>query len=180
MNKYAVVFISFISLTLIATKKENLMIHIGLSVEVRKEMCESLNRLLANEFTLYTKTVKYHWNVVGPHFGPLHELFGKQYEQLQQFSDNVAERIRQLGYMPIGTLKEFMDKATIEQKSGDNPADMVMIKNLLDGHEVIIKQLRQEIELSSKLNDMGTNNFLSDLIEKHEKIAWMLRAHLQK
>ena len=54
-----------------------------------------------------------------------------------------------------------------------------MIKDLLDDHEAIIKQLRDTIDFSSDINDMGNNNMLSDLIEKHEKTAWMLRAHLQ-
>jgi starvation-inducible DNA-binding protein len=55
-----------------------------------------------------------------------------------------------------------------------------MIRNLLNDHETIIKQIRKDIDLTAKINDMGTNNFLCDLIEKHEKTAWMLRAHLGK
>jgi starvation-inducible DNA-binding protein len=154
------------------------MTNIGLHENIRKQIADALNLLLANEYVLYTKTLKHHWNVEGKHFGPLHALFKEHYEALFIVIDDVAERARALGFMADGTLKEFLQKATIKEEPAANPNEQSMIKSLLDGHEEIILQLRNYIDLTVELGDAGTNNFLADLIEKHEKIAWMLRAHL--
>jgi starvation-inducible DNA-binding protein len=161
-------------------QKEPNIVNIGLSEKDRKQVNNQLNVLLANEYVLYTKTLKYHWNVEGPFFGSLHALFREQYEQLLTIVDHVAERIRSLGFMPFGTLQELAANASLKEQPGSNPKDMEMIRNLLNDHETIIKQIRKDIDLTAKINDMGTNNFLCDLIEKHEKTAWMLRAHLGK
>jgi starvation-inducible DNA-binding protein len=155
-------------------------INIDLSEKTRKQMSDKLNDLLSNEFVLYTKTLNYHWNVHGPLFGPLHALFQKDYEELLDIVDDVAERVRSLGHLSLGSLKEFLAHATVKENPTKHLEAMAMIKNLLADHEAIIKQIRKDIELSAKLDDMGTNNFLCDLIEKHEKMAWMLRAHLDK
>lgn len=155
------------------------MVDIGLSEKNRMIVAERLNRLLANEYVLYTKALKYHWNVKGKHFGPLHALFQKQYEQLFEFIDATAERSLAIGFEAIGTLSEFTQYATLAEQPGENPDERDMIEYLLTDHESIIKQLRDDIDLTIEMNDSGTNNFLADLIEKHEKIAWMLRAHLQ-
>jgi len=154
------------------------MINIGLDENARSQVAQRLNVLLSNEYVLYTKTLKYHWNVVGELFGPLHGLFREQYEQLFDVIDHVAERVRSLGFKSFGTLQEFMEYSSITQQPANNPDAKGMIKDLLGGYEIIIKQLRADINLTAELNDMGTNNFLSDLIERHEKTAWMLRAHL--
>jgi len=162
-----------------SVQEDTSMISTGLDASKRQSVADVLNRLLSNEYVLYVKTQKFHWNVTGPFFGPLHELFGNQYEQLQKIIDMVAERVRALEFYALGTLSEFLDNATISESPGNNPDDKGMIKELLDGHEAIIRQLRDDIDLTVDVNDMGTNNFLSDLIEKHEKTAWMLRAHLK-
>ena len=159
--------------------KEKSMIEIGISEKNRKIVAEQLNKLLANEYVLYTKTLKYHWNVKGKLFGPLHALFQGQYENLFKFIDAIAERSLAIGFNADGTLVEFSQKSTISEQPGANPEEQQMIKSLLHDHESIIQQLRSDIDLTAKLGDWGTNNFLSDLIMKHEKIAWMLRAHLQ-
>jgi starvation-inducible DNA-binding protein len=162
-----------------AQPEQQTMVSIGLTNAVRMQVAEVLRKLLANEYVLYVKTQKFHWNVQGPLFGPLHKLFGDQYAQLAMFVDGIAERSLALGIKPIGTLQEFMQYTTIKEMPGNNPDDQGMIKELLQDHEMIIKQLRTDLETTSKLNDMGTNNMLNDLLQKHEKTAWMLRAHLQ-
>lgn len=155
------------------------MINIDITEKNRKLVADRLNLLLANEYVLYTKTLKFHWNVVGLFFGPLHALFQKQYEQLLEIVDEVAERVRALGYLSHGTLKEFSTHATLPEEPGKNPDSKSMIRLLLEDHEAIIRQIRKDIDYAAELGDMGTNNFLSDLIETHEKTAWMLRAHLE-
>jgi starvation-inducible DNA-binding protein len=155
------------------------MIKIGIDTKNRETVAKHLNVLLANEFALYIKTLKYHWNVVGRDFGPLHKLFNDQYEELLEIADRVAERVRALDLQSFGTMKEFSKHATITEDPGVYPKDMGMIRKLVADHEIIIRQIRDDITLTSKLDDMGTNNFLCDLIEKHEKMAWMLRAHVE-
>lgn len=156
------------------------MVNIDIPEKNRLELSGQLNQLLANEYVLYTKTLKYHWNVKGKFFGQLHKFFQDQYEKLAEIIDQVAERSVQLGYPADGTLKEFMNKTSLQEQPGQNPADLTMIKNLLLDHETIIIQIRADINLSAQLNDMGTNNLLCDIIEKHEQMAWMLRAHLEE
>lgn len=161
------------------TLREQKMVNIDLSAETRQQVVLLLHTLLANEYALYAKTQKYHWNVQGKFFGPLHMLFQKQYETLAEIIDQTAERSLALGIPAIGGLQELKKLATIAEETNQNIEDIAMIKQLLTDHEMIIKQLRADIDTTATLNDMGTNNFLSDLITKHEKIAWMLRAHLQ-
>lgn len=150
-----------------------------LSTQQKKEMCNKLNTLLANEFVLYTKTLKYHWNLEGNLFHPLHLFFDGQYRELQEVVDTIAERIRALQEKSFGTLQEFSTHATITEDPGTYPSQEQMIRNLLTGYETIIEQVRSIIDYSTEINDMGTNNLLAGLLEKHEKTAWMLRAHLQ-
>ena len=155
------------------------MISIGIVDQNRQQVADRLNLLLANEYILYTKTLKFHWNVVGPFFGQLHLLFEQQYEQLLGIVDEVAERVRALGHVSFGTLKEFSTHATLPEEPGANPESSVMIRKLLEDHEAIIRQIRVYIDYTAQAGDMGTNNFLSELIERHEKNAWILRSHLQ-
>ncbi len=155
-------------------------INIGLSDKDREGVVQILNNLLADEYVLYTKTRKYHWNVVGPEFNDLHKFFESQYEVLDEIIDDVAERSRSLEGKSIATLTEFLKQTRLKEDLGEYPAAREMISNLLTGHEVIIRSLRADLETcAERYHDMGTNNFLTDLMEKHEKMAWMLRAFLE-
>lgn len=154
------------------------MVNIGLDDMVRKNVVDRLNKLLSDEYVLYVKTQKYHWNVVGPSFGPLHKLFNKQYDQLADIIDETAERVRALGFKAYGTLTEFVEHTSLSENPGNNPNANGMIKNLLDDHETIIRELREYIKYTADHEDLGTENFLADLIVTHQKMAWLLRAHL--
>jgi starvation-inducible DNA-binding protein len=156
------------------------MMHIGLEPKTCEQVAGLLNKLLSNEFILYTKTLKVHWNVEGKHFGSLHEFFKQQYEAMLDIVDEVAERARALGVMSFGTIKEFAQHGTLPEHPGENPDDLGMILWLLQDHEAIIRQLRKDVDTTAQLNDMGTNNFLAGLMERHEKMAWMLRSFLLK
>jgi starvation-inducible DNA-binding protein len=137
-----------------------------------------LNTLLADEYVLYTKTRNYHWNVVGDSFMELHKFFEGQYEQLDEIIDDVAERSRALGHNSLGSLKQFIAIARLtEEQSAANSKQM--IQNLLDDHETLIRALRAEITVTAEeYKDFGTSDFLTGLMEQHEKMAWMLRAYL--
>jgi starvation-inducible DNA-binding protein len=159
--------------------KGNIMINIGIDDKIRKSHAEQLNILLADEYVLYTKTLKFHWNVKGKWFGPLHKLFNDQYEQLLEIADLVAERIRMLGFDAAGSLKEFSDLATLSEEPMAVKTDAEMIKLLLQGHEHVIREIRDFIEKIRETNDSGLENVLQDIMSKHEKNAWMLRSHLE-
>jgi starvation-inducible DNA-binding protein len=154
---------------------------IGISDGNRQAVVKILNTLLADEYLLYTKTRNYHWNVVGPQFNDLHKFFEAQYEELDDVVDDVAERSRALGGNAVATLVEFAQVARLKEHPGQYPAADAMLANLLADHEAVIQSLRSDLATAmDKHADAGTSDFLTGLMEKHEKMAWMLRAFLEK
>lgn len=152
---------------------------IGLSPAQRQGVVTILTKLLADEYVLYTKTRNYHWNVVGPQFNDLHKFFEAQYNELNTVVDDVAERARTLDGNAIGTMAEFVEHTRLSEHPGQYPPTRDMLANLLADHETVIRQLRVDLETSANTyQDMGTNDFLTGLMEQHEKMAWMLRAFL--
>src|SRR5215467_11889026 len=150
---------------------------IGLTDTTRSGVIKLLIPLLADEYVLYTKTRNYHWNVVGPQFNDLHNFFAEQYEAIDDFVDDVAERARTLGGHAVATLSEFAEAARLKEHPGQYPSADDMLENLLGDHEAIIRQLRADADATAtKHHDMGTNDFLTGLMEEHEKMAWMLRS----
>jgi starvation-inducible DNA-binding protein len=147
--------------------------NIGLSDAQREGGVDILNNLLANEYVLYTKTRNYHWNVFGSQFHDLHNFFERQYKEMDEIIDQVAERVRALGGWSFGTLKEFAEHTKLKEYAKEYPAAGQMVSNLLADHELIIRQLRVDLGIE------GTNDFLMELLEHHEKMAWMLRALIE-
>jgi starvation-inducible DNA-binding protein len=155
-------------------------VSIGLSEVDRKAVIGILNRVLADEFLLHTKTRRFHWNVEGPHFSALHALFQKQYEELEVAVDDVAERVRTLGGVATGTLEEYLELARLNEERFKSHDDGTMIASLLADHEQLIRALRVDMETCSEdFGDEGTMDFLIGLMQMHEKMAWILRAHLR-
>lgn len=155
-------------------------VDIGIEEEDRQAVANLLTKLLANEYTLAIKTQKYHWNLYGTNFDSLHKFFDKQYQKLQKYIDLIAERIRAIGFSAIGTLQEFIDNKQLKENPDIIPNALGMIHDLLKDHESVIRLMRLIIDQSADLNDQGTSNFIADLITKHEKHAWMLRAFLNE
>ncbi len=151
---------------------------IGVDAPQRKQIANKLNVVLADEYVLFTKLFNYHWNVTGMSFGPLHNLFEKQYETLFTIIDNVAERIRSLDSRPIGTLKEFLSYTNIEEEPGKYPEAQAMVSQLIVDYQTVVRHMRQELQAIDEIGDPVTSNFLQDIIQKHEKAIWMFRAHL--
>ena len=150
---------------------------IGISDKNRGAAVQILNTLLADEYVLYTQTRKFHWNVTGPLFHDLHKFFESQYEELDGIVDEVAERVRALGGVSFGTLAEFLKHTRLKERPGQNPEAPAMTTDLLRGHEALIQTLREDLATcADSLGDMGTSDFLTGIMEKHEKMAWMLRA----
>jgi len=154
--------------------------NIGLNDNVRLEVGQILNLLLADESVLYATTRDYHWNVTGPEFCSLHRQFQEQYEQLAEWIDDVAERARAIGVGARGNWADLGKAARCSADPGiDLPAEH-MLAELLDLHEEMVIQLRTDsVACSERYHDAGTADFLTGLMEKHEKSAWMLRAQLE-
>lgn len=152
-------------------------INIGLSDDQRQGVVDLLNRALADAYLLLIKTKKYHWDVVGPQFRSLHELWEEQYEALTENIDAYAERVRMLGGYPLGTAEGFLKHASLREHPGDLPSANEMVNRLVVDHEQIIRNLRESVDQTSEtFHDEGTADFLTGLMEQHEEMAWMLRS----
>ena len=117
---------------------------------------------------------------VSPQFNDRHKFFGEQYGQLDDFVDDVAERARTLGGHSVATLGEFVEAARLKEHPGQYPSAEDMLETPLADHEAIIRQLRADADAAaSTFHDMGTNDFLTGLMEDHEKMAWMRRSFLE-
>ncbi len=155
-------------------------ISIGLTEEQRQGVVSLLNQDLSDAYLLVIKTKKYHWDVIGPQFRTLHELWDQHYEAISMNIDAIAERIRMLGGYPIGTAKGFVESATLREHPGDLPTAEEMVKRLVSDHEQIIRNLRDHVDQSGEnYHDEGTADFLTGLMEQHEEMAWMLRSFVE-
>ncbi len=155
-------------------------LNIGLTEEQRQGVVNLLNGDLADSYLLLIKTKKYHWDVVGPQFRSLHELWEEQYQTLSASIDSIAERVRQLGGYPVGTAKGFLEISTIKEDESKVPAATEMVANLVDDHEQVVRNLRGHIDqCSEEFHDEGTADFLTGLMEGHEEMAWMLRSFIE-
>jgi starvation-inducible DNA-binding protein len=153
---------------------------IGITPANLQAVSTELSKLLADEFVLYTKTRNAHWNVEGPDFHTKHLFFESQYEQLDETMDSVAERIRQLGHYAPATLQSFLKLTHLTEQSSQPNDSLGFIKELLEDHESIIIFLRENInKFANEYGDLGTSDFITGLMEKHEQMAWFLRAHLK-
>lgn len=153
--------------------------NIGLDETCKEKTCIVLESLLADTVVLAAKTRGYHWNVRGPHFEPLHELFGKQYEELSEQADEIAERVRILGGFPVITLAGYLAATRLAEASQISPNDEEMLQELLSDRESMARFIRGDLPTVQAAGDEATADFLIGLLAAHEKAAWFLRAHLE-
>ncbi|MBA2491716.1 MAG: DNA starvation/stationary phase protection protein [Gammaproteobacteria bacterium] len=150
----------------------------GISEEQQKAIAEGLARVLADSYTLYLKTHNFHWNVKGPMFTTLHTLFEQEYTELALAVDEIAERIRALGYSAPGSYKQFAELTTIEEETRVPQAEE-MIRQLVVGQESVIATMRSIFPVADDAGDEATADLLTQRMRIHEKNAWMLRSHLE-
>lgn len=151
--------------------------NLGVPENNLQQVSIELNKLLADEFVLYTKTRNYHWNIESVNFHEMHQFYDKQIIELNYIIDEIAERIRMIGFIAVASLEDYLRLTSlIEQPYTNSQNDQ--LKNLLGSHETIINNLRRLIPLFiDKYNDAGSSDFVTQQMEKHEKMAWMIRAH---
>lgn len=145
----------------------------------RQQIAHFLSQALADTYILYIKTQNFHWNIVDSRFYSLHLMLEKQYEELAEGIDELAERIRMLGFKSPGSMHEFLEISSLDEAEGDLSADK-MLQQLLEGHDKISSQIRPKIEEASKIGDEGTADLLISHLRFHEKTAWMLRSHFKE
>jgi starvation-inducible DNA-binding protein len=153
--------------------------NIGLTDEARTKIAHLLNATLADVFVLYVKTRRFHWNVEAPNFVELHEFFEAQYEILDEEIDEVAERVRAIDHPAAGSMREYLQLARLSESCDKAVDARHMVSTLMTDHEALIRNLRRDLQTCADLGDAGNGDFLTGLLEAHEKMAWMLRAHLR-
>lgn len=156
-----------------ATPKKN--IDIGISEANRKAISDGLSATLADTYMLYLKTHNYHWNVTGPHFHSLHEMFEEQYTELAAAIDEIAERIRALGFYAPGSFKQFSKITKIEEEDGV-PDAITMVKRLVEANEQVLNTARSVLPACEEGSDEATLDLLTQRLHVHSKVAWMLRS----
>ena len=154
-------------------------IDIGIKQEDRKTIADGLSRLLADTYTLYLQTHNFHWNVKGPMFQTLHLMFETQYNELALAVDQIAERIRALGYPAPGTYAEYSKLSSIAETAGVPKAEE-MIALLVEGQEAVARTARSIFPAVDQVNDEPTADLLTQRMQVHEKTAWMLRSLLER
>lgn len=137
---------------------------------------ETLNTVLANTIILAQATRAAHWNVVGSQFYALHELFGEQYEKLNNGADEIAERIRTLNAVPVSTLAEVVKVGTLKETAGKTTPAAAALKQLITLHEQAAKQIHAAIHIADEADDEPTEDMLIELLGDCQKMLWMLKA----
>ncbi len=163
-----------------ASKKSKIpAIDIGIKTADREKIVEGLSALLADSYTLYLMTHNFHWNVTGPQFNSLHNMFMTQYTEQWTALDEIAERIRALGYPAPGTYKEFVKLASIKEVEGV-PAANDMVRHLVAAQEATARTARKLFPVVEEAHDQPTADLITRRLEVHEKTAWMLRSLLEE
>ncbi len=152
---------------------------IGLIEKNVVAVVDELSKILADEHVLYIKTRNAHWNITGSDFYYKHKLFEAQYTQIETIIDNVAERIRMIGHFAPATLKIYLELTRLTEMTREKNDGIGFVKELVADHETIIIKLREAIpEFADQYDDAGSADFITGLMQEHEKMAWFLRAHI--
>ena len=164
-----------------SSKKESkaVKIDIGISHSDRAKIVEGLSKLLADSYTLYLMTHNFHWNVTGPQFNSLHNMFMTQYTEQWNALDIIAERIRALGFPAPGTYKQFVKLTAIKEVEGVPKAEE-MVSLLVNAHETVARTARSLFPIVDEVNDQPTADLITQRLEVHETTAWMLRSLLEE
>ena len=150
-------------------------IDIGIDENSRQEITGGLSVLLADSYTLYLKTHNFHWNVEGPLFNTLHQMFEDQYTELALAVDEIAERIRALGEPAPGSYSAYAKLTSITEEDSV-PSAEDMIRQLVKGQETVVRTARQAFVAAETAKDEPTADLLTQRMQVHEKNAWMLRS----
>ena len=153
-------------------------IDIGITKKDREGIAKNLSKLLADTYSLYLKTHGFHWNITGPMFNTLHQMFEIQYNELWTAADVIAERIRALDVYAPGSYTQFAKLTSIPEETGV-PDWKGMVQQLVEGHETAARTARATFKAADKADDQPTADLATQRMQEHEKTAWMLRSLLK-
>ncbi len=159
--------------------KKRVVPNLGIKENDRHEISESLKKVLADSYCLMMMSQNYHWNVRGMLFKNIHEMTEEQYTNLFEAIDDIAERVRALGFTAPGTLKDFNDNTDVNLPNAEL-SDQEMLVDLIDGHETLVRGIRKAIKVADQHDDEVTVDMLTARMNWHEKNAWMMRSFLEK
>lgn len=149
-----------------------------MATDTDRATAEALSKLLADSYTLYLKTHNFHWNVTGPMFTTLHTLFETQYTELATAVDEIAERIRALGYPAPGSYSQFAELATVKEAT-DVPKAQDMIRILSEDLDTVVSSAKAVFEAAEAASDQASGDLAVRRMDISQKNAWMLRSHLE-
>lgn len=152
-------------------------VNIGIAEPSRVSISAGLSRMLSDTYALYLKTQNFHWNVRGHEFYSLHLLFEKQYQEMAEAVDEIAERIRALGYFVEASFTAFQRLAAVKEEEKVLIAKD-MLQSLIEGHEALIRGARKVATVADQEGDFATVDMIGRRLGAHEKMAWFLRSNL--
>jgi starvation-inducible DNA-binding protein len=145
----------------------------------RKKLIDILNQQLADTLDLFSQTKYAHWNVKGPTFIALHKLFDELAEELEEFSDMIAERATALGGVATGTLRQGASRSRIPEFPEATFKDMAVVDALATRYSDLAKTTREAIDKADELKDKDTADLFTEVSRELDKSLWFLEAHLQ-
>lgn len=148
--------------------------------ETRVKMIELLNKQLADTFDLFSQTKQAHWNVKGPQFYHLHELYDELAEQVLGHVDTIAERATALGGAATGTVRMSSAASRLPEMGADPLGSMESVKMLVERYALLAESTREAADLAEQAEDMDTNDLFIEVSRDLDKDLWFLEAHLQK
>ncbi len=150
-----------------------------LGQEARKKMVVLLNQHLADAFDLMSQTKQAHWNVKGPHFMELHELFDTFAAGLAAYVDMIAERCTALGGYATGTARMAAANSSLDEYPTSIIRDMDHVQALADRYAAMAQNVREAIDAADEAGDKDTADLFTEISRDLDKWLWFLEAHLQ-
>jgi starvation-inducible DNA-binding protein len=163
------------TVTALNTRTEELPVKTGLDRKDRKMLAELMERALASTYVLYHKTQAFHWNVTGPLFYSVHNMTETHYKDMAEAIDDIAERIRAIGFTPATSLQKYIQDSIV-QDVNEMPDAYDMIAELAADHQAVATQLRTVVQEAENVDDVFSADLLTARIGAHEEAAWMLNA----
>ena len=149
-----------------------------LSADTRTQVIRLLNARLADAIDLGMQTKHAHWNVKGPHFIALHELFDKVAEQIEEHVDSMAERVTALGGTAGGTVAAVARGTTLKAYPEDIVEGLAHVEALATALADFGRKVRAGIDESGRLGDADTADLFTEVSRELDKQLWFLEAHL--
>jgi starvation-inducible DNA-binding protein len=152
---------------------------IDLPESIRRKVIDLLNQSLADVLDLGLQTKQAHWNVKGPNFIALHELFDKFAEELEEFSDDMAERAVALGGVALGTSEVIARRSRLRAYPTHLAAGSAHVEAMANVLAQFGKSVRAAIDTATRLGDADTADLFTGISRGTDKLLWPVEAHLQ-